>query len=43
MNADRPKIVVAKPSRKSGVVEAPEPEIKKITSVASRKRSQQKA
>nr|ABK92980.1 unknown [Populus trichocarpa] len=42
MNADRPKIVVAKPSRKSGVVEAPEPEIKKITSVASRKRSKQK-
>ncbi|KAL9347293.1 hypothetical protein Peur_058659 [Populus x canadensis] len=42
MNADRPKIAVAKPSRKSVAVEAPEPEIKKITSVASRKRSQQK-
>ncbi|KAJ6874330.1 ankyrin repeat and SAM domain-containing protein 6-like [Populus alba x Populus x berolinensis] len=42
VNADLPKIAVAKPSRKSVAVEAPEPEIKKITSVASRKRSQQK-
>ena len=43
VNADLPKIAVAKPSRKGVAVEAPEPEIKKITSVASRKRSQQKA
>uniref|UniRef100_A0A6M2E9Z5 SAM domain-containing protein n=1 Tax=Populus davidiana TaxID=266767 RepID=A0A6M2E9Z5_9ROSI len=42
VNADLPKIAVAKPSRKSVAVEGPEPEIKKITSVASRKRSQQK-
>ncbi|XP_034902019.1 uncharacterized protein [Populus alba] len=42
VNADLPKIAVAKPSRKSVAVEAPEPEIKKITSVASRKRSHQK-
>ncbi|KAJ6874328.1 hypothetical protein NC651_032972 [Populus alba x Populus x berolinensis] len=33
VNADLPKIAVAKPSRKSVAVEAPEPEIKKITSV----------
>ncbi|KAL9384377.1 hypothetical protein Peur_021387 [Populus x canadensis] len=35
MNVDRPKIAVAKPFRKSVAVEAPEPEIKKITSLDS--------
>ncbi|CAK7349375.1 unnamed protein product [Dovyalis caffra] len=42
-NVDPPRIAVAKPARKSVVVEAPEPEIKKTANVASGKRSQQKA
>ena len=39
----KPKIVVAKPARKSVAVEAPEPEIKKTAIVVSRKGYQQKA
>lgn len=45
VNADPPKrnLEVAKPARKSVTVEAPEPEIKKVASVALKTKSQQKA
>ncbi|OAY34775.1 Usher syndrome type-1G protein homolog [Manihot esculenta] len=45
VNADPPKrkSEAAKPARRSVAVEAPEPEIKKVASVAPRKKSQQKA
>ncbi|KAJ6329700.1 hypothetical protein OIU77_011218 [Salix suchowensis] len=43
LNADPPKIAVAKLTRKSVAVEAPEPEVKKTAIVASKKRSQRKS
>lgn len=45
VNADPPKLKseAAKPGRKSVAVEAPEPEIKKIASVATKKKTPQKA